>query len=234
MTPRPKRINIPTDMLKKLYCRDKLSVRDCAEAFSVSKDSIVRELKRLRIDRRPAGITKRGKLADIPLELLEANVKALGGRGASRTLDIPFSTLREHIARRRRALKESYYERLGQALRRIPSTPPRDIMEAHLLQAAVSARVIRGRLEPFGKVPTPTADAAQDAARKGPGPTRLEISCDGMAYCYRLLEAMSEIPPTPPDGLSPGEFKKIQRRALRILEKIALLPTAREMSPNVA
>lgn len=86
--------------LERLYVRARLSVRDVAGAFGLSKDTAARALREHGIKARPR-TRKRSRLADIPLSLLEANIKAEGLRGHARTLGVDPSTLLSHVRTRR-------------------------------------------------------------------------------------------------------------------------------------
>lgn len=86
--------------LKRLYVRGRFSIRDTAEALGVTKDTAARALAEYGIPRRSPG-TRRGVLADIPLALLKANVKAEGLRGHARTLGVSAPTLLAHMRRAR-------------------------------------------------------------------------------------------------------------------------------------
>lgn len=97
---RPRLARPSRAMLEALYVKGRLSLRATAEALGASKDTIKRALAEYGIKRRPVTF-KRGRLADIPLELLEANVKAEGLRGHARRLGVDPSTLLEHIRRAR-------------------------------------------------------------------------------------------------------------------------------------
>jgi hypothetical protein len=65
-------------------------------ALGLGKDTVAAALAEYGIARRPR-TTKRGRLADIPLELLEANVRAEGMKAHARRLGVAPSTLRAHI-----------------------------------------------------------------------------------------------------------------------------------------
>jgi hypothetical protein len=84
--------------LVRLYVRGRLSIRDTAAALGISKDMTARALAEYGIARRPR-TTKRGQLADIPVELLEANIRIEGLRGHARTLGVSAPTLFEHVRR---------------------------------------------------------------------------------------------------------------------------------------
>ena len=88
--------------IEALYVRARLSLRVTAEILGIGKDRAARTLAEYGIPRRPR-TTRRGGLADIPLELLEANVKAEGLRAHARRLGVAPSTLRAHIKAARRA-----------------------------------------------------------------------------------------------------------------------------------
>jgi hypothetical protein len=90
--------------LEALYVRGRLSLRDTAAALGIGKDTAAAALAEYGIARRPK-TTKRGVLADIPLELLEANVQAGGLKAHARTLGVAPSTLRAHIRRAKGGLK---------------------------------------------------------------------------------------------------------------------------------
>lgn len=85
--------------LKRLYVRGRLSLRETAAALGVTKDTAARALAESGIERRPHTF-KRGRLADIPLALLKANIKREGLAAHARTLGVPTSTLADHMRRR--------------------------------------------------------------------------------------------------------------------------------------
>lgn len=93
--PRPSRA-----ALVRLYVRGRLSLRDTAEALGVTKDTAARALAEYGIPRRPR-TTKRSRLADIPVALLRANVKAEGLRAHARALGVAPSTLLARVRRGR-------------------------------------------------------------------------------------------------------------------------------------
>lgn len=102
MTARP-RIQRPSRAdLERLYVHARLSLRDTAAALGVTKDTARRALDEHGLERRPRG-AKRSRLSDIPVALLEANVRAEGLRGHARTLGVDPATLLEHIRRERGA-----------------------------------------------------------------------------------------------------------------------------------
>lgn len=84
-----------------LYVRGRLSLRDTAATLAIGKDTVAAALAEYGIARRPR-TTKRGQLDDIPLELLEANIRAEGLKAHARTLGVPTSTLAYHVRRQRR------------------------------------------------------------------------------------------------------------------------------------
>ncbi len=84
--------------LVRLYVRGRLSLRDAAAALGCSKDIARAALIDYGIKPRPR-TTKRGSLSDIPLELLEANIKAEGLRAHARTLGVSAAALLKHIRR---------------------------------------------------------------------------------------------------------------------------------------
>jgi hypothetical protein len=113
---RPRLIRLPKDDLARLYAAG-LSIRAIAEALTddlrrigraegltpgqvkalrVSKDAVARGLVEYGIGRRPRTF-KRSVLADIPLELLEANVRAEGMKAHARRLGVAPATLRAYI-----------------------------------------------------------------------------------------------------------------------------------------
>jgi len=84
--------------LARLYVRARLSLRDTARALGISKDRTLQALIEYGIARRPR-TTKRGRLTDIPLALLKANIKAEGLRAHARRLGVSAPTLLEHVRR---------------------------------------------------------------------------------------------------------------------------------------
>lgn len=98
MTARPRAARPSKADFVRLYVRAGLSLRATAEALGITKDTAARALSEYGLERRPRG-TKRGRLSDIPVELLEANVQAEGLRGHARTMGVDPATLLEHIRR---------------------------------------------------------------------------------------------------------------------------------------
>jgi hypothetical protein len=88
------------DELVRLYVSGRLSLRETAAALKVSKDIARAALADYGIKRR-ARTTKRAILTDIPLSLLEANIKAEGLRAHARTLGVGAATLAAHVKRMR-------------------------------------------------------------------------------------------------------------------------------------
>jgi len=86
--------------LKRLYVRGRLSLRETAAALGVSRDTTARILAEYGIPRRPK-TARRSQLADIPLAVLKAKVKAEGLRGHARTLGVSAPTLFAYMRRAR-------------------------------------------------------------------------------------------------------------------------------------
>jgi len=86
--------------LVRLYVRARLSLRDTAAVLGISKDIVRAALGEYDIPRRPK-TTRRSQLTDIPLSLLEANIRIEGLRGHARTLRVSAPTLLEHVRRLR-------------------------------------------------------------------------------------------------------------------------------------
>lgn len=102
MTARPRIERPPEAAIKRLYIEAGLSLRDTAAALGLSRDTLARTMAEYGIKRRRRG-HKRSRLADYPIELLEANIKAEGLRGHARTLGVNPATLLEYIRKHRRA-----------------------------------------------------------------------------------------------------------------------------------
>ena len=84
--------------LMRLYVKGRLSLRDTAAALGCSKDIARAVLREYGIPRRPRTM-KRGVLTDIPLSLLEANIRIEGLRAHARTLGVNPATLLGHVRR---------------------------------------------------------------------------------------------------------------------------------------
>ena len=84
--------------LVRLYVKGRLSLRDTAAALGISKNMAASALAEYGIPRR-LRTAKRARLTDIPLSLLEANIRIEGLRGHARTLGISAPSLLEHIRR---------------------------------------------------------------------------------------------------------------------------------------
>jgi len=100
MTARPRKPRPTKADLERLYCEAGYSLRDTAEALGITKDTARRALAEYGLERRPRA-AKRSRLSDIPVELLEVNVRAEGLRGHARRLGVDPATLWEHIRRMR-------------------------------------------------------------------------------------------------------------------------------------
>lgn len=85
--------------LQRLYAREGKTVRDIAAALGCSKDMVHRALKEYGIEAR--SVARRSRLQEIPLAKIEAEVRALGLRGAARALGVDHSTLAQHLRARR-------------------------------------------------------------------------------------------------------------------------------------
>jgi len=84
--------------LMRLYVRHRLSLRDVADALGMTRDTVSRALAEYGIPRRP-GTIKKGKLADVPVDLLRTNVEAVGLRAHARELGVAPATLLRHLRR---------------------------------------------------------------------------------------------------------------------------------------
>jgi len=86
-------------VLQRLYSQEGKTIREIAAALGCSKDMVHRALREYGIEARP--VARRSRLQKIPLAKIEAEVRALGLRGAARALGVDHSTLAQHLRARR-------------------------------------------------------------------------------------------------------------------------------------